>query len=211
MIAAVLEVLALAGLLLAPQPPTPVPPAIVQLRVLAPAPTPRAKPAPPKPIPPKPAPIIPVTPPRPAPPPPRPRAAHHIPKPIFRAPPPPAPAPPITAPPAPVTAAPPISPQAAQSAMSRYVGEVRALVEANLIVPQSIIDAGLEGDCTLVFTLSPDGTLLSAGILTPSGLNAVDAAALAALRASTLPPFLPGMPSGPHSFTLPVHVAGQQD
>jgi len=48
----------------------------------------------------------------------------------------------------------------------------------------------------LAFTLAPDGTILSAGILTPSGLHSVNAAALAALRASA-----------PHKFTLSIYVS----
>ncbi len=96
--------------------------------------------------------------------------------------------------------------------MSRYTGAVAAIVDANLVIPQQLLDAALAGDCTLQFTLAPDGAILSAGILSPSGLKAVNHAALAALLASRLPPFPPGMPSGPHSFTLPVHVgAADQD
>ena len=92
--------------------------------------------------------------------------------------------------------------------MSRYIGLVRAIVLGNLVVPQLLIDAGLEGDCVLEFTLSPDGSLLSARVIRPSGITSVNNAALDALRQSALPAFLPGMPAGPHSFTLPVHVAG---
>jgi len=110
-----------------------------------------------------------------------------------------------------VTAAPPISPIAQESAMSRYTGMVRAIVLGNLVVPQQLIDSGLDGDCVLQFTLAPDGTILSVTLLTPSGMQSVNDAALDALRSSRLPAFLPDMPAGPHVFTLPVHVAGDQD
>lgn len=97
-----------------------------------------------------------------------------------------------------------------QTALSRYIDEVRAIVLGNLVVPQELINADLSGDCTLEFTVDPDGTITSASIVTPSGFNSVNEAAIDALRGSHLPAFLPGMPVGPHSFTLPIHVSGDQ-
>jgi protein TonB len=120
------------------------------------------------------------------------------------------PVPPVPEPPALVTAAPAPSPVAEQTALSIYIGEVRGIVLANLEVPQQLIDMGLEGDCVLQFTLAQDGTLLSVSVSTPSGLRVVNEAALDALRQSRLPPFPPAMGAGPHSFTLPVHVSGDQ-
>ncbi len=93
--------------------------------------------------------------------------------------------------------------------MSRYIGEVRAIVLGNLIVPQQLIDAGLESNCVLQFTLAPDGSIISISIISPSGLNSVNDAAVDALRDSHLPAFLNGMPDQPHSFTLPIHVDGE--
>jgi len=211
--AVVLEAVLIIAVLYLPRPPDTVAPATVQLRVLAPAPAPVAKPPPPKPPPPVAKPLpAPITPPMPVPTPPAPhhpvehRIIHHF---VHAPPPPPQPPPPTPEPPAPVTAAPPVSQLAEQTAMSRYTGEVRAIILGNLEVPQQLIDAGLEGDCVLEFTLAPDGSILSAAILTPSGLASVNDAALNALRASHLPEFLPGMPSAAHDFTLPVHVSGQ--
>jgi protein TonB len=219
--AAVIEMVAISMIFLAPKPPPPVPAAVVQLQIVAPAPVPVAKPPPPKPPPPLPEPVStppqPVAPPRPLPPPPpapHHNVARHVIRHIVHTPPPPpqpAPPPPTPLPPAPVTAAPPISPIAEQTALSRYVGEVRGIVEANLIVPQQLIDGGLESDCVLAFTLAPDGTILSVTIVTPSGFNSVNEAAIDALRSSHLPPFLPGMPPGDHRFTMPIHVSGEQD
>jgi len=117
----------------------------------------------------------------------------------------------VPLPPAPVSAAPPISPIAEQTALSRYISELRGIVQANLVVPQQLIDDGLESDCVLEFTLAPDGTILSVTVLTPSGFKSVNEAAVDALRSAHLPAFLPGMPTGTHSFTLPVHVSGEQD
>ncbi len=219
LLAAGIELIALAALFLAPKPEPVVAPSVVQLQVLAPAPVPVAKPPPPKPPPPMPkptpAPPLPMTPPLPIPPPPAPShhvATRHIIRHVVHSPPPPPqPIPPVPEPPAPVTAAPPISPIAQESAMSRYTGMVRAIVLGNLVVPQQLIDSGLDGDCVLQFTLAPDGTILSVTVLTPSGLQTVNEAAVEALRSSRLPAFLPDMPPGPHIFTLPVHESGDQD
>jgi protein TonB len=209
--AAAIEIIAIAALAFAPRTPPTVPPSTLKLQIVAVAPAPVAKPTPPKPVPTPPQPPQPVAPPQPLPPPPKvnhPQARPH-PRPVVHTPP-PEPTPPLPAPPAPETAAPPPSPQAEETLMSHYIGEVRALVLENLVVPQQLIDAGLEGDCVLQFTLAPDGKLLSVSLDTPSGLKSVNEAAMDALRATHLPAFLPGMPGGPHSFTLPVHVSGDQ-
>ena len=120
---------------------------------------------------------------------------------------PPPPAPEL--PPAPVDAAPPPTPEQQQSAIARYTGMVRNIVESHLIVPRQLQDDGLEGTCTLRFTLAPDGTLLSVSFETPSGMQQVDDAALAALRNSHLPPFIGDMPKQDETFTLPVLVSGE--
>ena len=71
--------------------------------------------------------------------------------------------------------------------MSRYTGEVRAIV--------------------LQFTLAPDGTLLAVSVISPSGLNAVNQAALSALRASLLPAFLPScLLAGHAQFAAYLHA-----
>ncbi|HQU04633.1 MAG TPA: TonB family protein, partial [Acidocella sp.] len=123
----------------------------------------------------------------------------------------PPPPPQIMSPPAPLapeTAAPPPSPVSQESIISRYIGQVRAIIDSNLVVPQELIDSGSSGDCVLEFTLGPDGKLLSASIVTRSFIQPVNEAAMDALRASHLPAFLPGMDQAPHSFTLPVHESG---
>lgn len=118
------------------------------------------------------------------------------------------PVPPQEVKPAPSPAAPPVSKAQIQSVMARYVEEIRARVDANLQVPPQLASLGLGGTCVLEFTLAPDGRLLSARILTSSGLALVDHAALAALRASHFTQFLPGMGNVAHIFTMPVRVLG---
>jgi protein TonB len=156
---------------------------------------------------------MPVAPPLPIPPPPplpnHPTEHRVIRHQVYTPPPPAVPTPPDM-PPAPVTTAPPPStPPVNPTAMARYTGELRAIVLSNLIVPAQLSVSGLSGDCVLRFTLSPSGEILSAEVMTPAGLAAVNEAALNALRASRFPAFIAGMPTGDHSFTLPVHVSGE--
>lgn len=127
-------------------------------------------------------------------------------------PPPPASAPsPIQAPPAQITAAPPVSAEVAQSILSRYIGQIRAIILSNLVVPHQLIETGLSGTCVLRFTVSPSGEIISVAIISPSGIHDVNEAAMQALRSSRLPAFLAGMPQDNHEFTLPVHVSGQDE
>ena len=214
LISFLLEALAIGGFVLVPPAPKPMAAVVVRVKIDAPpAPKPVVQPPPPKPAPPPPPmPPPPVPVPAQLPPPPPPHPSHRVIRHVAHIPPPPArpvsPMPTPPAPPTPAPAAPPPAPIASPTVMARYASEVRADVLAQLTVPQILIDAGLSGDCVLEFTVAPDGTLLSASLLTKSGLSAVNQAALAALRAARLPAFLPGMPAGPHRFILPVHVAG---
>lgn len=210
LIAAAIECLALAAIAFTHGAPPVTPPAVVQLKMLQPAPIPAAPiPPPPAPAPPLPTPPVPVTPPLPVPPPPAPHhpSTRHIIRHVVHTQPPPTPATPPQ-PIAPVTQAPPPSPQIAQTAMSRYIEALRAMIDSNLVIPQQLIDEGVTAHCVIEFTLAPDGSLLSVSIVTPSFIAAVNEAATDALRNSHLPAFLPGMPGGPHEFTLPVSESG---
>ncbi|HQT39768.1 MAG TPA: TonB family protein [Acidocella sp.] len=189
-------------------PSAPVAPQVVKLQMLPPAPVEHAKPPPPQPQPPTPQPAVPMTPPVPVPPPLPPKPDH----PVMHTKPHPLPPPPkvITAPlpPATVTEAPPPSPEAQQTALSRYTGMLRAIVLSHLEVPDDISSAGITSTCTLRFTVAPDGSILSVGIAGPSGLASVNQAALSALRGSRFPGFLTNMPNHPIEFILPVRVSG---
>jgi protein TonB len=109
-------------------------------------------------------------------------------------------------PPAPVSAAPPPAPTVNEDAMTRYAAAIHSIVYSNLQVPDQIAESGLSGNCTLQFTVAPDGTLLDVEVIDQAGLASVNQAALDALRGSRLPPFTAGMPTGPHVFTMVVHV-----
>jgi len=90
--------------------------------------------------------------------------------------------------------------------MTRYAAAIHSIVYSNLQVPDQIAESGLSGNCTLQFTVAPDGTVLDVEVIDPAGLASVNQAALDALRGSRLPPFTAGMPAGPHVFTMVVHV-----
>jgi len=220
LVALAVEIALFAAFTLAPRPAPTVAPATVQLKIVAPpAPVAAVKPPPPVPTPPLPppppvpTPPMPVAPPLPIPPPPplpnHPTEHRVIRHQVYTPPQPAQPPPPPDAPLATETKAPPPTPQVNPTAMARYTGTLRAIVLSNLIVPAQLSVSGLSGDCVLRFTLSPDGEILSAQVVTPSGLAVVNEAALNALRASRFPAFIAGMPTTDHSFTLPVHVGAQ--
>lgn len=167
-----------------PKPPKPKPP------------PPKPKPPPPKPVPPPPPP--PPPPPK-APPPPRPRPKPRPqpPRPHISRPPPPPPAP--VAPPAPSAAS-------VASAVMRYAAQLNARVQARLVVPEDVQMMHLTGRTVVAIRVAPDGRLVAVSIARSSGVGPIDRAALAAVRATNLPPFLGDMPRHPVTFTLTVRL-----
>ncbi len=88
---------------------------------------------------------------------------------------------------------------------------LRGIVLSHLEVPDEITESGLTSTSVLRFTVAPDGTITYAGISSPSGINVVNKAAMAALRASHFPAFIAGMPDHKLDFTLPVRVSGEAE
>jgi protein TonB len=195
--------------LLAPPPPKPAPP---EPKPKPPPPKPPPpKPPPPKPPPPKPVPAppppppVPPPPPPPVPPPPRPvprRVVHRpMPRPLHaetvRAPPPPAP-PTHTAP----------SPAVVASLVMQYAALLNAKVQAGLAVPQIVQMMHLSGAAVVAIDVAPDGRLIGVSVARPSGVEAIDRAALAAVRSTSLPPFPAGMADHAVVFHLTVRLSG---
>lgn len=178
----------------APKPPPPPPPKPKP----PPPPPPKPKPPPPKPLPKPPPP----PPPRPAPkrvihrpPPPRPRPVPHHPAP-------PRPVPPpmrAVTPPAP-------SPAEVASMVMRYAAELNGRVQSRLVVPEAVQMMHLSGKTVVAIRVAPDGALLGVSVARSSGAGPIDRAALAAVRATRLPPFGPGMPDHPVTFDLTVRI-----
>jgi protein TonB len=177
-----------------PKPPPPKP---------KPPPPPKPKPPPPKPLPPppKPAPLPPPpppppkSPPRPHPPP-RPKPRPAPPRPHLSRPPPP--------PPPPAPAAP--SAATIASAVVRYAAQLNARVQARLVVPDAVAMLHLSGTTRLAIRVAPNGTVLGIRVIRSSGAGAIDRAALAAVRAASLPRFGHDMPDHPVTFTLAVRL-----
>jgi protein TonB len=193
----------------APPPPPPAPKMHIHAAVtMAPPPTP----APPPPVPAPPVvtpPPAAVAPPVPAPPPPRPlpvRPRGHVaPRPRIRPPVPP-PAAPVTmaepAPPAPQ----PVSAAVQASETDRYAASLRARVQANLQVPETVRMLGISGVADVRIGVGPDGTLTSVAVSRSSGSGEIDRAALEAVRSTRLPPFSANMPHHPITFVLAVRL-----
>ncbi|GAA5265176.1 periplasmic protein TonB [Acidiphilium sp. MT5] len=214
--ALVLEILALAALIYAPEPPPArvVKPATLAVHMVQPAP-PKPKPAPLPPPPPVPA--------LPKPPPPLPHHPHVAPKPlpkrvihhpVIHRPPPPTPVPPtaptLPAPPTPVQSAPAPSPAVVQSVEARYVATIRGIILGNLVVPAAMRNLGASGVATVAFKVAPDGQILSAKVLRASDYAAANRAALAAVRDSRFPAFFAKMPKHPIIFEVNINVSGAQ-
>ncbi len=215
--ALVLDILALAALIYAPEPPPArvVKPATLAVHMVQPAPpkpNPKPAPLPPPPVPalPKPPPPLPHHP-HVAPKPPPKRVIHH---PIIHRPPPPVPEPPTAptqpAPPAPVQSAPPPSPAVIQSVEARYVGTIKGIILGNLVVPTAMRNLGASGVATIAFKVAPNGQILSAKVLRASDYAAANRAALAAVRDSRFPAFFAKMPNHPIIFEVNINVSGAQ-
>ena len=214
MIGAVIEALMIGGLVYShlSQPVTVKPkPKIIAIHMIKPAP-PKPKPVPPPPKPvvhPKP---IPKPVPRPIPIPrpiPHPVVRHPLPsKPLLaKTPAPQAPVytPPVTPPVPPPPPAP--SPAARQSAIDTYAAMLRARVQANARVPDSVRMMHVRGTAVISFRLTPSGHLISAQVAQSSGIGAINRAALKTVEDTRFPPFTKKMPKHPMTFDVSVHLS----
>jgi protein TonB len=213
-IGAVIEALMIGGLIYShlSQPVTVKPkPKIMAIHIIKPAP-PKPKPVPPPPKPvvhpkpiPKPVPRpIPI--PRPIPHP----VVHHPlpPKPLLaKTPAPQAPVytPPVTPPAPPPPPAP--SPAARQAAIDTYAAMLRARVQANARVPDSVRMMHVGGTAVISFRLTPSGHLISAQVAQGSGIGAINRAALKTVEDTSFPPFTKKMPKHPMTFDVSVHLS----
>ena len=90
--------------------------------------------------------------------------------------------------------------KSSQGDNARYKSMVRARLVA------SFRNGGGRGRVMIAFTLHPDGRMSGGRISRSSGNGAVDAAALSALRRTSFPAFLPGMPRSPKAFLIPMAI-----
>jgi protein TonB len=84
--------------------------------------------------------------------------------------------------------------------IARYNSMVRARLAA------SFRRGGKSGRVMVAFTLHPNGQMSGGRIARSSGVGEVDALALSALRRTSFPAFLPGMPRSPKAFLVPMAI-----
>jgi protein TonB len=168
-----------------PEPPPPPEPEIAALDpafIPEPEPPPPLVFEPPKPLPPKPSPPKPAANPRPA------------------------PAVAATAPPAPAVSAPSPAPAAPRHDPS-YIDRLAAAVERERDYPLHSRRQGHQGRVVIHLVIAASGTLLAAHVVTGSGLETLDLAALGMVRRARLPPLTPGLGAESATFTIPIVFA----
>jgi periplasmic protein TonB len=137
---------------------------------------------PPKPLPPKP------TPPKPA--------ATARPAPVAAA----------TTPPAPAVSAPTPTPAAPRHDPS-YIDRLAAAIERERDYPLHSRRQGHQGRVVIHLVIAASGKLLAAKIVTGSGLDTLDQAALGMVRRARLPPLTPRLGAESATFTIPIVFA----
>lgn len=112
---------------------------------------------------------------------------------------------PILPPPPPVTTVAPDD----TSILARYTSMLRAATQADLKVPGMVQAMRLQGIATVVFKLAPaGGHVLWTRLAHSSGIPMIDAAALAKVKSTVYPPFLPGLPQHDSTFKIAVRLSG---
>lgn len=166
----------------APPPPPPEPEIVAFDPAVIPEPDPPPPLVlePPKPLPPKPTPPRPAATPRPAP--------------AVAAPGPPAPA---------VSAPAPLAPRLDPS----YLDRLAAAIERERDYPLHSRRQGHQGRVVIHLVIAASGKLLAAQVVTGSGLEMLDRAALGMVQRARLPPLSPGFGAESATFTIPIVFA----
>ncbi len=152
--------------------------------------------------------------PRPAPPPPPKPVARPAPRPVMRRMPVAkhvaAVRPVLQAPPPPPPVAVPPSAEMQATAEQLYGEAMNARVQAGLVVPAAVQLMALSGTTVLAVTVAPGGEVLDIAVIRSSGAPPIDQAAVAAVRAVSLPAFTAGMAQHPITFDLTVKLSTNQ-
>lgn len=103
----------------------------------------------------------------------------------------------------------PIVTQNNPNILARYTSMLRAATQAGLKVPGMVRAMRLQGIATVVFKLAPaGGRVLWARLVHSSGVPMIDQAAIAKVKATDYPPFLPGLPQHDSTFKIAVRLSG---
>ena len=111
-----------------------------------------------------------------------------------------------TAPPAPAVSAPAPAPAAPRHDPS-YLDRLAAAIERERDYPQHSRRQGHQGRVVLQIVIAASGKLLSARVLTGSGQETLDQAALGMVQRARLPPLTPGLGAESATFTIPIVFA----
>jgi len=113
-------------------------------------------------------------------------------------------------PPAAVTATAPPAPAPAPAAPRHdpsYLDRLAAAIDRERDYPQHSRRQGHQGRVVLQIVIAASGKLLSARVLTGSGQETLDQAALGMVQRARLPPLTPGLGAESATFTIPIVFA----
>ena len=91
--------------------------------------------------------------------------------------------------------------------MDTYAAMLRARVQANAHVPDSVRMMHVGGTTVISFRLTPSGHLISAHIAQSSGIGVINRAALKTVEDTSFPPFTKKMPKHDMTFAVRVHLS----
>lgn len=115
-----------------------------------------------------------------------------------------------TAPPAPAVSAPAATPAAAAAAPRpdpSYLDRLAAAIEREHDYPMHARRQGNHGRVVVQLVIAASGKLLAAQVITGSGLDTLDRAALGMVQRARLPPLGPGFGAESATFTIPIVFA----
>jgi protein TonB len=108
-----------------------------------------------------------------------------------------------TTPPAPAVSAPAPAPVAPRHDPS-YLDRLAAAIERERDYPHHSRRQGHQGRVVIHIVIAASGKLISARVLTGSGLESLDQAALGMVQRARLPPLTPGLGAESATFTIPI-------
>lgn len=136
--------------------------------------------------------------------PPKPPPAKPTPRPVAR----PAPATAATAPVPPAVSTPPVAAIAAAPRHDpSYLDRLAAAIERERDYPLHSRRQGHQGRVVIHMVIAASGKLVSAQVVTGSGLETLDRAALGMVQRARLPPLSPGFSAESATFTIPIVFA----
>ena len=104
-------------------------------------------------------------------------------------------------------ASPPVA-AAPASPVQQYAQQVSGILNNPASIPPALAQSGMSGVVHLSVVIAPSGATVTAFVEQSSGTPALDNQAMDEVAAAHFPPFLPGMPPQPVTFSIPVNFPG---